>query len=96
MTALETLHKKWLKEPRYRAAYDALTPEFELAKALIRARLRAGLSQAELARRMGTTQSVIAKLESGKSLPSTRTLHRYARATGSKVRITLVADSQRQ
>ena len=35
MTALETLHKKWLKEPRYRAAYDALTPEFELAKALI-------------------------------------------------------------
>lgn len=96
MTALEALHKKWLKEPRYRAAYDALAPEFELAKALLRARLRAGISQAELARRMGTTQSVIAKLESGKSLPSTRTLHRYARATGSKVKITLAADGQRQ
>ena len=96
MTALEVLHKKWLKEPRYRAAYDALAPEFELAKALLRARLRAGISQAELARRMGTTQSVIAKLESGKSLPSTRTLHRYARATGSKVKIMLVADGQRQ
>jgi transcriptional regulator with XRE-family HTH domain len=44
---------------------------------------------------MGTTQSVVAKLESGRSMPSTRTLHRYAKATGSKLRITLIADGKR-
>lgn len=95
MTSLQILHRKWLKDVRYRAAYQALAPEFELARALIKARSRAGLSQAQVARRMGTTQSVVAKLESGQSLPSTRTLHRYARATGTRLKITLVADSHR-
>lgn len=95
MTALDLLHRKWLKSARYRAAYEALEPEFELARSLLRARRRAGLSQAELARRMGTTQSVVAKLESGRSLPSTRTLHRYAEATRSRLKITLVADARR-
>jgi transcriptional regulator with XRE-family HTH domain len=52
-----------------------------------KARLRAGLSQAELASRMGTSQSTIARLESGQSLPSTKTLLRYAEATGSKAAI---------
>ena len=52
--------------PKVRAEYDALAPEFEIAAELLRARLRAGLSQAELAARMGTSQSTIARLENGR------------------------------
>ena len=96
MTSLEVLHRKWMKDARYRSAFEAMAPEFDLAKSLIKARSRAGLSQAQVARRMGTTQSVVAKLESGQSLPSTRTLHRFAKATGSRLKISLVSDSQRQ
>jgi len=58
---------------------------------LLRARLRAGLSQTELATRMGTSQSAVARLESGQSLPSTKTLLRYAKATGSKFHVRLSA-----
>ena len=69
---------------------EGLAPEFEIAAELLRARLRAGL-QAELAVRMGTSQSTIARLESGQTLPSTKTLLRYAEATGSKVHVRLSA-----
>ncbi len=79
------VHKQWLKEPGYRKAYAALAAEFTLAAAIIEARSRAGLSQQELAARMGTTQPVVARLESGRSRPSTRTLERIARATGSRL-----------
>lgn len=84
------VHKKWMEDPEYREAYEALGPEFELAKQLLAARARAGLSQAELAKRMGTTQSVIARIEGGRQKPSTRTLERYAEATGSRVQISIV------
>ncbi|MFP5234376.1 MAG: helix-turn-helix domain-containing protein [Acidobacteriota bacterium] len=80
-----------LRNPAVKAAYDALAPEFEISAELIRARRRAGLSQAELAERMGTSQSTIARLESGQTLPSTKTLLRYAQATGSKVKVRLSA-----
>ena len=80
-----------LANPRVKAEYDALTPEFEIAAELLRARLRAGLSQAELAARMGTSQSTIARLENGHTLPSTKTLLRYAEATGSKFQVRLSA-----
>ena len=87
MTKLNTLHDKWSREPDYREAYDRLGPEFELSRSLIEARTRARLTQAELAERMKTTQSVIARLESGRSRPSTRTLEKIAQATGTKLRI---------
>ena len=87
MSKSAALHKKWSEDPAYRAAYDGLGPEFELARALIEARLRAGLTQSELAERMETTQSVVARLESGRVLPSTRTLEKIARATGTRLRI---------
>ena len=64
-----------------------LGPEYEVACALIKARTRAGLTQAELATRMKTTQSAIARLESGRTPPSTRTLEKVARATGTRLRI---------
>ena len=51
------------------------------------ARARAGLSQAQLAKRMKTTQSAIARLESGRAQPSTRTLQRFAAATGHRLKI---------
>ena len=76
-------------DPAYRAAYDALDDEFALVGALIQARTRAQLSQAEVASRMGTTESAVSRLESGRVKPSTRTLERYARATGHKLHISL-------
>jgi ribosome-binding protein aMBF1 (putative translation factor) len=87
----EVLKAELLADPATKAAYDALAPEFEIATELIRARLRAGLSQEELAARMNTSQSTIARLESGQSLPSTKTLLRFAEATGSKVEVKLSA-----
>ena len=88
------LHQEWLQDPAYREAFDALAPEFEIARELIAARARAGLSQAEVAQRMGTTQSAVARIESGRQKPSTRTLERYAQATGSTVKIALVPAKQ--
>ncbi|CAN0175259.1 unnamed protein product [Phaeothamnion confervicola] len=82
MIKLSTLHKKWMKDPAYRKEYDALEEEFALIAAVAKARARAGLSQAELARRMKTTQGTIARLESGRGLPSTRTLGRLLRRRG--------------
>jgi len=87
MTKLRDLHKKWMKDPEYRKEYDALEEEFALMVEIAKARDRAGLSQAELARRMKTTQSTIARLESGRGLPSTRTLGRFAKATGHRLKI---------
>jgi ribosome-binding protein aMBF1 (putative translation factor) len=87
----EKLKARLLANPRVKAEYDALAPEFEIAAELLRARLRAGLSQAELAAKMGTSQSTIARLENGHTLPSTKTLLRYAEATGSKFHVRLSA-----
>ena len=83
----EKLKARLLHNPKVKAEYDALAPEFEIAAELLRARLRAGLSQADLAARMRTSQSTIARLESGQTLPSTKTLLRYAEATGSKLHV---------
>ena len=87
MARISDLHRKWMKEPKYRKAYDALEEEFVLASAVIDARNRAGLTQQELARKMGTTQPVVARLESGRTRPSMRTLERLAEATGSRLLI---------
>lgn len=86
----KTLMARLLRNPRVRKAYDAMAPEFEIARELIADRARAGLTQAQVASRMGTTQSVVARLEGGK-LPSMRTLARYANATGARPVFKLVA-----
>ena len=82
MTDLATLKSRLLADPETRAEYDAQADEFAIAHELIAARARAGLTQAELAERMHTTQSTIARLESGRAQPSIRTLKRFADATG--------------
>jgi predicted transcriptional regulator len=87
----EVVAEKMLKNPAVKTEYDRLAPQFEISGELIRARLRAGLSQEELAERMGTSQSAIARLESGSTLPSTKTLLRFAEATRSKVKLKLSA-----
>jgi len=71
---------------------EGLEEEFAVAKAVIEARTRIRLTQAQLAERMKTTQSVIARLESGKGRPSTTTLRNLARATGTRVEIRLVPE----
>ncbi len=87
----EEFKARLLANPEVKREYDALAPEFEISAELLRARLRAGLSQAELAARMSTSQSAIARLESGQALPSTKTLLRFAQATGSKIQVRLFA-----
>ena len=87
MTKVSDLHKKWMKDPEYRKAHDDSQPEFDLARAVIQARAAAGLTQQQLAERMSTTQSAIARLESGRARPSTQTLERLAVATGTRMRI---------
>jgi transcriptional regulator with XRE-family HTH domain len=91
MTKIKDLHAKWMKDPEYRREYENLEAEFALAKAMIEARARAGLTQEELAERMKTSQSVIARLESGRTRPSTRTLERFAQATGTRLRFSFEA-----
>ena len=78
---------QWKKDPAYFAAYGSLEEEFALASSLIKARTEADMTQEQVAKAMGTTQAVVARLESGKVLPSTRTLERFAKATRSRLRI---------
>lgn len=84
---VEELFSEWRKDPDYVAAYDALEDEYALMEALMDARSKAGMTQADVARAMGTTQAAVARLESGRTLPSTRTLKRFANATGTRLRI---------
>ena len=76
-----------MKDPEFRAEYEALEGEFALASALIEARGRAGMTQAQVAEAMGTTQAAIARLEDARVKPSPRTLERFAQARGTRLRI---------
>jgi ribosome-binding protein aMBF1 (putative translation factor) len=84
---VEEAFREWHKDPKFVAAYDALEDEFAVAAALIKARGDAAMTQEQVARAMGTTQAVVARLESGKTMPSTRTLERFAKATHTRLRI---------
>ncbi len=83
-------HKqKLLKDPEFRKEYEALEPEYRLASALIRLRLKKGLTQEQLAKLLNTKQESIARLESGNSLPSLSTIKRVANALDAEVEINL-------
>jgi ribosome-binding protein aMBF1 (putative translation factor) len=90
---VEEAFAQWKKDPEYVAAYDALEGEFTLASALIKARGDAEMTQEQVAQAMGTTQAVIARLESGKALPSTRTLERFAKATRTRLQINFAPEN---
>lgn len=81
-------HKKRLmKDPEFRAEYEALEPEYKLASTLIQLRVSKGLTQEELAKRLNTKQASIARLESGSSLPSLSTVKRVAEALDAELDI---------
>lgn len=81
------IHERMMREDaEYAREYDALEEEFSIAQAMIRARGRAGLTQAEVAKRMGVSQPRIAKIEAGTNV-SLDILRRYAAATGSKLKL---------
>ncbi len=84
MQTLQDIKRELLASPATQAAYDGMAAEFDLTRELIAARSRAGLTQGDVAQRMGTTQSVIARLEDGERTPSLRTVQRYAQAVGAR------------
>ena len=90
MTKLKDLKKRLMEDPEFREAYALADDEFALIEALVRARAAAKLTQAELAERLGTTQSAVARLEGGRVSPSFATLRRYAEATGTRLTVGLV------
>lgn len=90
MTKLKDLKKRFMKDPEFRKEYARADQEYALVEALVRARMDAKLTQAELARRLGTTQSAVARLEGGGVSPSFATLRRYAEATGTRLTVGLV------
>jgi DNA-binding XRE family transcriptional regulator len=88
MRSLEAWKRKQMKNPAFKKEYDALEAEYALIGELLKARSSAKLTQAQVARRMGTSQSAVARLESGRA-PSLTSLRKYARAVGRKVEIKL-------
>jgi ribosome-binding protein aMBF1 (putative translation factor) len=91
---VEESFRAWRADPAFQAAYDGLADEFALASALIQARSSADMTQEQVAKAMGTTQAVVARLESGRNMPSTRTLERFAKATGTRLRIVFEPEPQ--
>ncbi len=87
---MSEVKKDLMKDEEFRAEFVGLEDEFALASQLIEARKKAHLTQDEVAKRMGTTQSVVARLESGHPLPSLRSLKRYAQAVCGRVEIRVV------
>ena len=94
------IKKAALKKPKVKEKYEALGPEFALLRQILTARNKAGLSQADVAERMGTQAPAITRLESalssGKHSPSIDTLKRYAQAVGCELQIKFVPDSAQQ
>jgi DNA-binding XRE family transcriptional regulator len=78
MIKYESLREKLLANPEVKKEYEASSLEYEISYALILSRIKANMTQEEVAKKMNTTQSVIARLESGKHFPSLKTIYRYA------------------
>jgi len=83
----EEYHEEQMRDPEFAAAYRALEPEFQVARQVIRLRLQRGLSQEELARRAGTGQPNISRLERGTINPSLRFLKKVAEALGAEIEV---------
>ena len=86
-----------LARPGVRDGYESLSEEFELLDEILKARTEAGITQAELAERIGTTQSAVARMETaiGKHSPTIATLKRYAAALGYRVQVRFVKDKRK-
>ncbi|HUW63896.1 MAG TPA: helix-turn-helix transcriptional regulator [Spirochaetia bacterium] len=91
---LRELKAKLMKDPAFQEAYEELQPEYQLIKALIRQRLEKHMTQSELAEKVGTRQSSIARLESGSYNPSFRFLKKVANALDARLEVTIVPKNQ--
>ena len=91
---LKDFKARALARPEVRREYEGLKEEFEILDEILKARAEAGFTQAELAARIGTTQSAVARLETamGKHSPSIGTLKRYASALGYRLQVRLVKE----
>lgn len=81
--------EQFVKKPQLKRAYNTTDFQYELARQIIEARLKKGLSQTQLAEKIGSGQSSIARLESGNYNPSFKFLERVARATGTQLKVSL-------
>ncbi len=81
---LQELKKRWMKDPKFTKAYNNPGLEVEIGDMITEIRLRFGLTQAQLARKIGTKQSSIARVENGNVLPSLKFLQKIAKAVGMK------------
>jgi transcriptional regulator with XRE-family HTH domain len=87
MSTIDELHRKWAKSPKYKRAHEDMEEEFAMARTLIKARVDAGLTQAQVAKRMKTSQAAVARMEGGKVKPSASSLERYAKALDKRLKI---------
>ncbi len=83
------LKKLLLKDKEILRAYDELGPEFNVAKAVIGKRIEKGMTQAELAKKIGTKQSAVSRIESGNYNPSVGLLEKIAKALDSRLIISI-------
>ncbi|OGK23632.1 transcriptional regulator [Candidatus Roizmanbacteria bacterium RIFCSPLOWO2_01_FULL_37_13] len=86
----EVWYRKALKDPKFKAEYDKLQPEFALIEAVLEARMKKGITQEILAKKIGTKQSVISRLEAGKANPTVSFLKKLAAALSTKLEIRFV------
>ena len=93
-SSLKRFKRRAFARPEVKEAYDASVEEFAFLDEVLKARAESGLTQAQVAERIGTTQSAIARLESAEAQhsPSIATLQRYAKALGYKVELRLVKE----
>lgn len=87
MTNWDVFKQKLLKDPEFRRLYEEAQPEFEIAKAIIRARIARKMTQKQLAQRMHTTQSVISRVEQAGTSPSISFLKRVATALNATLQV---------
>lgn len=87
----DDLVKEWEKDPKFRKAWAEIEPEYQLARQIIGARLAKKMSQEQLAKRAGTGQAVISRLEGGNAKPSFSLVKKIANALGTDITITIPA-----
>ncbi|OGJ04920.1 transcriptional regulator [Candidatus Nomurabacteria bacterium RIFOXYC2_FULL_36_19] len=79
--------KEWLKDPKFRKSYDDLEPEYSIIRAILRKRIESKMSQKDLAKKLGTKQSAISRLESGNYNPTLSFLKKLSSTLGGKLEI---------
>jgi DNA-binding XRE family transcriptional regulator len=87
MTTWKEHKAELMKNPEFKAAYDALEPEYRLASELIAARLSKKMTQTEVAEKAGVSRTVVARLEGGETNPTVGTVNRVASILGKELKL---------